>query len=65
MQRIVAKTLVWLREQPHEAGTEFAVVEVPAPAATDPVEIDAGTASLWLRHKTAEVVASLPKKGRG
>lgn len=65
MQRIVAKTLVWLREQPHEAGTVFAVVEVPDPAPTGPVEIDAGTASLWLRHKTAEEVAASPKKGRG
>ena len=66
--RIVAKTLLWLREQQHEAGTEFAVVETPAPKATKPVEVDAGTATLWLRHgKAAEVKPGrkVPDAGEG
>lgn len=61
--RIVAKTLLWLREQPYEAGTEFAVVETVDPAATDPVEVDAGTASLWLRRDKAGEVSTVPSPG--
>lgn len=59
--RIVAKTLLWLREQPHEEGTEFAVVETPDPKASKPVEIDAGTAALWLRHGKAEEAKATTK----
>ena len=62
--RIVAKTLVWLREQPHEAGTEFEVVETPDVSATAPVQVDAGTAALWLRHKRAGEAKPM-RKARG
>jgi len=54
--RVVAKTLLWLREQSHEAGTELDVVTAPDLDAKSPVQVDAGTAALWLRHgKAAEV----------
>lgn len=64
MAKIIrALTLKWLREKSYEAGTEFAVVDVPNPDADNPVEIDPGTADLWVRHKTVEVVkTSAPGK---
>lgn len=65
MRMIRALTLVWLREQPHEAGTAFAVAETPDPAATDPVQVDAGTAALWLRQEKAAEVPPANRKARG
>lgn len=61
---IVAKTLLWLREASHEAGTQFAIVDAPDPAATSPVEVDAGTAALWLRHGRAEPVKPAGKASK-
>ena len=55
-------TLVRLREQPYEAGTVFAVVETPDVAATDPVQVDAGTADRWLRFGQAEAAAGAPAR---
>lgn len=63
-QIIVAATLVWLREQPFDAGTRFAVVDRVDTAATDPVQVDAGTAALWLRHGKATGAAAPARKGR-
>lgn len=43
MKSVTCNTLVWLREQPHEAGTKFSVVEKPA----KPNEVDPHTADRW------------------
>jgi hypothetical protein len=55
---IKARTLVWLRETPFDAGTVFAVAEAPDVDAKDPVQIDTGMAALWLRQGKAEDVTS-------
>lgn len=67
MRKLVAKTLVWLHERPHEAGTEFVVVDAPDPAAEKPVQIDPTTARLWIREKRAGELADIPpaRKPRG
>lgn len=63
---LVAQTLVWLREKSYDRGTQFAVVETPDLEATDPVQVDAGTGSLWERQKKALPPAPAEaKKGRG
>lgn len=65
MQKLRALTLLWLHERPHDAGTEFAVVENPDRAAEKPVQVDRGTAALWVRHGKAETVeASAEPKGK-
>ncbi len=55
---IKAKTLVWLRDTPFDARTEFAVADVPDIDAKNPVQIDTGMAALWLRQGKAEDVSS-------
>jgi hypothetical protein len=57
---IKATTLVWLRETPFDAGTAFAVADAPDVDAKDPVQIDTGTASLWLRQGKALDIAAVP-----
>ena len=52
-EKIQALTLVWLRDTPYDAGTEFKVVDVVDAAAKSPVQIDRGTADLWLRQTKA------------
>lgn len=43
MKSVTCNTLVWLREQPHEAGTRFTIVDKPE----KPKEVDQGTADRW------------------
>lgn len=58
-----ANTLIWLRDKPYDAGTVFAVADKPDPAATKPVQVDAGTADLWVREGKAAAVAPAKKPG--
>ena len=60
---ITANTLLWLRDKPYDAGTEFAVVEKPDLGATQPVEVDIGTADLWVRQGKAAEAAPAKKAG--
>jgi hypothetical protein len=56
MTQLVAKTDVWWMERLFAKGAEFTVVAVPDEGATDPVQVDRGTADRWLRQKRAETV---------
>ena len=43
---VTCKTLVWLRDQQFEAGTKFALVDVPEQAH----DVDPATAAAWERN---------------
>ena len=59
MPRIVANTDVLLGEVRYPKGTKFAIVDAPKPGTT-PVEVDAATASRWLRDRWADPLADTP-----